>query len=508
MRIETLESRRLLAAMFFDGGGGSNLWNNPDNWSLHRLPTAQDDVTIGNTFNVVLSGAAAAVRTLSLQDSASLSAGASLTIGANSYAQAGTTLALQPGGTLDGAGDVTLQGTFDWTGGAMRGSGRTLVAFGGHVTVSGADVKELARTLRVEQSAQVGGSQIDFNDGTLEIDPRATMLLNGVQLVDAGGTNRIDNAGQINTAGFLVRVGVPLYHSGAFEIYGNLDLTGGGTATGTFEMFTADKRLLVGGPGYTFGEGARIFGAGAALWFTGGPSIVAEPVELLRLTVSGADVTFNDALTVSGVTHVEASTGALSLAGKVSNLTTIQVETASRINLLGDGTHVLRTTYPGIQETARLDIGREAVIFDYPPGYSSLGDVRFKVRDGYFNGAWTGSGICSEIAGTTGHAIGYGEASALFAQFPATFMGQSVDETSVLVRFTRYGDANLDGTVNLTDFNRLARSFGSSDAYWTQGEFNYDESVTLADFNLLVANFGQAMSTTAEDADEVQALLT
>ena len=118
----------------------------------------------------------------------------------------------------------------------------------------------------------------------------------------------------------------------------------------------------------------------------------------------------------------------------MSNLKTIQVETGGRINLVGDGTHVMRTAYPGIQESARLDVGREAVILDYPQGYSSLDDVRFKLHDGYLNGAWTGSGICSEIAGSTGQAIGYGEASALFAQFPATFMGQSVDDTSVLVR--------------------------------------------------------------------------
>jgi hypothetical protein len=389
----------------------------------------------------------------------------------------------------------------------MQGAGRTLVGFGGQLTVSGFDAKELARTLRVEQSAQVGGSQVSFSGGTLEIDPRATMLLNGAQFVDAGGTNRIDNAGRINTAGFLVRVGVPLYHTGTAEVYGNLDLTGGGSATGTFEMFTADKRLLVGGPGYAFGMGARVFGEGAALWFSGGTSTLAEPTELAALTVSGADVTFQRNLSVSGVTHVEASTGVLKLAGAVSNLKTIQVETASRINLVGDGTNVLRTTYPGLQESTRLDVGREAVIFDYPPGYSSLDDVRAKIASGYSNGAWTGPGICSETAGASQRALGYGDASALFAQFPATFMGQAVDDTSILVRYTRAGDANLDGTVNLSDFNRLAGGFGATDAYWTQGEFNYDQSVTLADFNLLAGNFGQSVSAAAAEPDEVAELL-
>jgi hypothetical protein len=54
----------------------------------------------------------------------------------------------------------------------------------------------------------------------------------------------------------------------------------------------------------------------------------------------------------------------------------------------------------------------------------------------------------------------------------------------------RYGDADLSGSVTLTDFNRLAANFGSTDAIWDQGDFNYDGSVNLADFNFLAANFG------------------
>ena len=67
---------------------------------------------------------------------------------------------------------------------------------------------------------------------------------------------------------------------------------------------------------------------------------------------------------------------------------------------------MLRTTYPGLQEGTRLDVGREAVIFDYPVGYSSLDDVRGKIASGYAAGAWTGPGICSEAAGTAQRALG------------------------------------------------------------------------------------------------------
>ncbi|HQY88949.1 MAG TPA: hypothetical protein PK402_09830, partial [Tepidisphaeraceae bacterium] len=44
--IESLELRRLLAAVGFDGGGDGVNWNDPLNWSNNALPTSNDDVTL------------------------------------------------------------------------------------------------------------------------------------------------------------------------------------------------------------------------------------------------------------------------------------------------------------------------------------------------------------------------------------------------------------------------------------------------------------------------------
>ncbi len=88
-------------------------------------------------------------------------------------------------------------------------------------------------------------------------------------------------------------------------------------------------------------------------------------------------------------------------------------------------------------------------------------------------------------------ALGYAEAAAVFSSFPAVFAGETVDNTAVLVRRTRYGDANLDRTVNLPDFNNLAGSFGASSTVWSQGNFNFDNSTNLPNFNPLAGNFGQ-----------------
>ena len=95
--------------------------------------------------------------------------------------------------------------------------------------------------------------------------------------------------------------------------------------------------------------------------------------------------------------------------------------------------------------------------------------------------------IVSSTANGSTHGVGYAEASSL-PVVPAIF--GSVDDTSVLVRYTRYGDANLDGLVNLDDFNRLAGNFGSTSALWSEGDFTYDGRVNLDDFNRLAGGFG------------------
>src|SRR5688572_25461923 len=60
-----------------------------------------------------------------------------------------------------------------------------------------------------------------------------------------------------------------------------------------------------------------------------------------------------------------------------------------------------------------------------------------------------------------------------------------------VVNVAHFGDANLDGVVNLGDFNALAANFGQSGRTWEQGDFTEDGTVNLSDFNLLAANFGK-----------------
>ena len=59
------------------------------------------------------------------------------------------------------------------------------------------------------------------------------------------------------------------------------------------------------------------------------------------------------------------------------------------------------------------------------------------------------------------------------------------------VTVVRFGDANMDENVNLSDFNILASHFGQlTGGTWETGDFNADSKINLSDFNLLASNFG------------------
>jgi hypothetical protein len=150
------------------------------------------------------------------------------------------------------------------------------------------------------------------------------------------------------------------------------------------------------------------------------------------------------------------------------------------------------------------DLDNTLLAIDYT-GATPLQSVKRYLASGYNNGSWNGTGINSTMAGAFGLAEGYAEASDVLGPTGGTFNGEPVDGTTVLVRYTFYGDANLDTQVNLADFNRLASNFGGTNKIWSQGDFTYDGRVNLDDFNAFAANFGMTFGPTVT-ADDWAAL--
>ena len=147
------------------------------------------------------------------------------------------------------------------------------------------------------------------------------------------------------------------------------------------------------------------------------------------------------------------------------------------------GANTLRTRALTIDPAATINVTNNAVIVDYT-GPSPLASIQARLAQGYNGGNWLGGGITSSTAASATNAgVGYAEATDLFSTFPVTFAGQSIDNSAVLIKYALYGDANLDGRVNLLDFNRLSSNFGVADRRWSHGEFNFDTRINLFDFN-------------------------
>jgi len=147
-----------------------------------------------------------------------------------------------------------------------------------------------------------------------------------------------------------------------------------------------------------------------------------------------------------------------------------------------------------------------AMVFDYEPGESSYDQIAAWVASGHAGGDWDGEGICSTAAaadpqGITGLGVldnddphpNLGGKYELEGE-ALTIPGED-DFTQVLVMYTYYGDANLDGQVSFADLNLLITGWenqppgGIEDPRWGVGDFNYDGQVSFADLNLLITGW-------------------
>ena len=85
-----------------------------------------------------------------------------------------------------------------------------------------------------------------------------------------------------------------------------------------------------------------------------------------------------------------------------------------------------------------------------------------QIGQGFNNGAWNGAGIITSTA-TSNTALGIelnnnGHGGTLVTSFD----GQTVSNTDVLIKYTFFGDANLDGVVNSADYLAIDNGFNSS----------------------------------------------
>ena len=365
----------------------------------------------------------------------------------------GADLIFTGSGVLDNAriiGDVTFEETSararmrngaDFTGNAALTASGALLNYEYDATIGA------GRTINLDGSSaalSVSQNSATSTDSTLTIAPGAIVRGRG-QITSGnftgGSTNHVVNNGlvhaDVNGSGMSV-------NPNRFTNNGTLQASNGGSinvSAATFANATGRMRALSGGKIKTTAIAGNLNDSS----IDGASSMI---------DLDGASYTINQPM---GVTH--------------------------------DALLYLRG---GWQKNADLNVGGR-VVFDYASGAPSpFASIKSQIVSGFANGAWNGPGINSaQAAANPSYGVGYAEMPTIFGGAGlGTFAGVIVDRDSVLVGYTRYGDADLNFTVNLADFNRLAGNFGQSGKLWTDGDFDYNGTVNLADFNKLASNFG------------------
>ena len=146
------------------------------------------------------------------------------------------------------------------------------------------------------------------------------------------------------------------------------------------------------------------------------------------------------------------------------------------------------------------------------PGQSPAATVRNQILAGRgaagFGATWSGRGITSSFASRQVAAepesvsVSYADNSELPLGAYTTFLGEAVDDSAVLIRYTRTGDANLDGVVNDDDVTILGAFYapGEPNANWALGDFDYNGFVDDDDVTLLGAFYDPAAAPTSTAA--------
>lgn len=146
-----------------------------------------------------------------------------------------------------------------------------------------------------------------------------------------------------------------------------------------------------------------------------------------------------------------------------------------------------------IDSTSTLDLADNDMAILYGTGTSPLDTIQSDLSSAYSGGTWTGTGLTSSAAKTSGgiNALGYGEASTLGV---TSFDGVAISGNAVLVKYTLVGDTTLSGSVGLGDSNKVISNLNASGDQWTDGSFDYSGTVGLGSYNDVLKNFNNTLA--------------
>lgn len=392
------------------------------------------------------------------------------------------------GGTVDTTDDLYFS-TLDWSAGTLKGNGLLRSVSSGSIAFTGtgpkslegvtlfngvsglATISEGSLTMRDSELRNLGNATIDLQGDPVfsnpDINTYVAQVRNfGTILKSAGtGSAQFNDVNMINNGTIIVQSGT-------------LRLNGGGDYTGHIELDpTTTLELGLGGNSQThfFQSGSTMSGAADSevhvfgnVEFLAGSSTNVDRFKVEypagNVKYEGGELVVGD-LTLNGGAQMYLTPG-------------------------GDKTLKMRSITVEQFSESSLDLADNKAVVDYGESEPTpLNHIRNLIAAGHNGGGWDGEAIVTSEGNSINFGLGYAENSILNLD---SFGGYAVDDSSILIKYTWYGDANLDGIVNVLDMYNLASSWQSTGT-WFNGDFNYDGFVDASDLGLVGLNWLSGM---------------
>ncbi len=309
--------------------------------------------------------------------------------------------------------------------------------------------------------AENDSATFDLNGNPATADSLSTIGTGTANDITSGGSTLTYAGGAINSVfhGSLQN-GVALTVAS-----GSLDLTGSSSNTGDTNVNAGTLTVDYGGAIGSTNAGVNVNVAANATLNVNGSISTATNLNTAGSVNFGANNS-------SG--FLPRTLAALNIAGGVTTVDHSAV-TANRSVLV----------LPGLSlSTGNLDLTNNDMIAHN----GNLSMLTSLIAAGYNGGPWNGATgiISSTAASTTNTALAVeqndnGSGDPLLSAFD----GQAVVDSDVLIKYTYFGDANLDGVVNGSDYTLIDNGFNNTLTGWHNGDFNYDGIVNGDDYTLI-----------------------
>jgi len=365
-------------------------------------------------------------------------------------------------------------GAINQTGGTVNASSAIIGSFTNGTSPASVGIYNLSNSasLIIDNNISVGGSGVGYLNqygGTFAMNGAGT---NGLRVGDSGGSTGVVNL----SGGLMNAVGAEYV---GYSGNGFFNQTGGSNTTAS--LYIAYSNSASG----TYSLSGGVLTSSSSTANNGQFTQSGGTASLGAVTGSGA-MTLGGATELTTVTKIQQSAVTINAGGYLgvaSNMVQF-TNSISTLTLNGSG---------------QMDLGNNTLYTT-----TSSNTIRQYLINGYNGGAWNGTGGISSVnanasynvpASNGGHftALGYSSGTTIAA------LGLTAGQT--LVKYTIYGDANLDGTVDINDLNIVLSNFLSGNpATWDTGDFYYAGETDISDLNAVLSNFFDSAPTTVRAA--------